>query len=91
MHSFYHLTKELLHYVIRVPKDQASFVYFTLESHENLAFYSTLDDSLGTKFRDIDLKAPIEWKNEVDHLLVQLSKSFPIDFLIQETIVDTKA
>jgi hypothetical protein len=83
----YHLTKELVHYVVRVPKDFSSFLYFTLEAHENLAFYSTLDDSLGSKFRDIDIKAPIEWKQEIEHLLQNLSKQFSIEYLTNEIIV----
>ena len=84
----YHLSKKLFHYLIRVPKAEASFLYFNLESHEGLCFYSTLDDSIHEGYRDIDLKGPIEWQGELDHLLAVLSKDFPIEFLKKDVFLD---
>ena len=49
------MTDELLKIIIRVPKHDASFVYFTLESNEGLCFYSTLSESLGETYRDIEI------------------------------------
>lgn len=85
----YSLTKELFHTVIRVSKNNASFVYFTLESHEGLAFYSTLDDSLPRDYRDIDLKTPIEFEQDLKHLLKQLEQKFEIIVLSEAILKDS--
>ena len=74
--------------IIRVPKDQAAFVYFILESHEGLCFYSTLDHEKGQLYRDIDIKGSTDFQADVDHILETLSKSFNVQFLKKETILD---
>ena len=66
---------------IRVPKDQSAFTYFILESNEGLCFYSTLDESLGQTYRDIDLKGDLRLVEEIDRLLCALQKEFPLHIL----------
>ena len=79
---------DLFHYIIRVPKEQSSFTYFTLESNEGLCFYSTLEHEKGQLYRDIDIKGSLDFQEDVDHILEMLSKSFSIKFLKKETIQD---
>lgn len=78
----------LFHMIIRVPKDQSAFTYFTFEANDGLCFYSTLESSLGEPFRDIDVKAHISLKDEVLRLIEFLSKDYPIEILKQEDIAD---
>jgi len=84
-----HKDLDLFHYIIRVPKEQSSFTYFTLESNEGLCFYSTLEHEKGQLYRDIDIKGSLDFKEEVDHILEMLSKSFSIQFLKKETFPDS--
>ena len=79
---------DLFHYIIRVPKEQSSFTYFTLESNEGLCFYSTLEHEKGQLHRDIDIKGSLDFQEDVDHILETLSRTFTIKFLIKETIQD---
>jgi len=67
--------------IIRVPKAQAAFVYFILESHEGLCFYSTLEGSIGTNYRDIEINYTIKLEKELSYVLGQLSKNIPIQFI----------
>lgn len=85
----YQLTKELFHLILRVPKDEAYFVYFTFESNEGLAYYSTVDESLKGQFRDIDLKSPIEMKEAVINLIAKLQTEIRLDILVEEVILDS--
>ena len=67
--------------IIRVPKDQAAFVYFILESHEGLCFYSTLSSSLGTHYRDIEINYTFKLEKELSYVINQLSKKASIQFI----------
>lgn len=78
----------LFHMIIRVPKDQSAFTYFTFEANEGLCFYSTLESSLGEPFRDIDVKTHINLKDELLRLVEFLSNDYPIEILSQEEIAD---
>ena len=77
---------QLLHIVIRVPKEQSAFVYFTLEANENLCFYSTLPHVTGDSFRDIDIKTDISLKDELKITLDPLINSCKITILKDEVI-----
>ncbi len=79
---------KLLHMVIRVPKKESAFTYFTLESNEGLCFYSTLQESMGQGHRDIDITAHITFKEDVEALLKNLEKSIQIEYLLSEIIED---
>ena len=71
----------LFHLIIRVPKEQAAFTYFTLEANENLCFFSTIDESCGQTFRDVDIKGSMDTQEEVCRLLNFLSKKYPLAIL----------
>ncbi len=81
-------SKELYYCRLRVPKDEAYFVYFTFESNEGLCFYSTLDESLGGQYRDLDVKCPIEAKQDLLALIYRLSSEIRLDILSEEIILD---
>lgn len=78
----------LFHMIIRVPKDQSAFTYFTFEANDGLCFYSTLETSLGEPFRDIDVKTHVSLKDELLRLIEFLGKDYPIEILKQEEIKD---
>ena len=81
---------KLQHYIIKVPKDQAAFTYFQLESNEGLCFYSTLDTSLSQTYREIELFSPLSLKKEVTHFLEYLKNEVPLEVLVHEILEDSK-
>ncbi|TNF00823.1 MAG: hypothetical protein EP326_05925 [Deltaproteobacteria bacterium] len=78
----------LFHMIIRVPKDQSAFTYFTFEANDGLCFYSTLETSLGEPYRDIDVKTHVSLKDELLRLIEFLGNDYPIEILKQEEIKD---
>lgn len=89
MSHSYQQTKELYYTRIRVPKDDAYFVYFTFEANEGLCFYSTVDESLRGQYRDIDVKCAIEWREILISLLKRLSSEFRLDVIEERIISDS--
>ena len=89
MAQTYHSSKQLYYCRLRMPKDDAYFVYFTFESNEGLCFYSTVDESLKGQYRDIDVKCSIELKPSLEELIKRLQTEIRLDVLIQETITDS--
>ncbi|MFT6069956.1 MAG: hypothetical protein ACJAT2_000970 [Bacteriovoracaceae bacterium] len=79
---------QLVHTIIRVPKEESAFVYFTLEANEGLSFYSTLQESLGEGFRDIAIKTHECFEKELDHLIETLGLEIPIEIRLREKIDD---
>ena len=88
MQQTYQSTKQLFYCVLRMPKDDAYFVYFTFESNEGLCFYSTVDESLKGQYRDIDVKAAIEWQTPLKELIAKLQTEIRLDILTEEIILD---
>ena len=84
------MVKQVIHLIIRVPKSEAAFTYFQLEANEGLCFYSTLDNSLGEPFRDIEIFAPECFETELRHLLDTLAKQYPIDILKDKKLEDSR-
>ena len=84
------LISRLYHCIIRIPKTQAVFTYWVLEANEGLAFYSTLSSSLGRPFRDIEIFAPLPWKEDVLRLLDSLREQYPVEVLEDGEIEDGK-
>lgn len=72
--------------IIRVPKSESAFTYFQLEANEGLCFYSTLESSLQENYRDLELKIPLCFKDEVFRLLNKLQEEFSIEILSETTI-----
>lgn len=83
------MDRKLRHLIIRVPKDQAAFLYFQLESNEGLAFYSTLDVSLKEAFRDIELFSPKSLTPELDHFIEAITPQVQPLILLDEMIDDS--
>ena len=50
-------------YYIAVPKEQAHFLYFILESNEGLCFYSTIEEDFSAGSRKIEVNFDISLKN----------------------------
>jgi hypothetical protein len=82
-------TKELFYCVLRMPKDDAYFVYFTFEANEGMCFYSTIDESLKGQYRDIEVKCPIEWKPHLKALIERLQTEIRLDVLEEKVILDS--
>ncbi len=89
MSQTYQQTKELYYTRLRVPKDDAYFVYFTFESNEGLCFYSTVDESLKGAYRDIDVRCPIEARENLKALIARLQTEMRLDVLNEEVIKDS--
>jgi hypothetical protein len=80
---------KLKHFIIRVSKADAAFIYFQFESNEGLCFFSTMKSSLKEPFRDIEIFSPISLEQEIDHLLNYLGQSIDMQFLLTEVIPDS--
>ena len=65
-----------------------AFTYFQLEANEGLCFYSTIEESVGQGYRDLDLKGSLELRQEIEHLIQELQKEFPVEILLKEEIDD---
>ena len=89
MSQTFQQTKQLYYTRVRVPKDDAFFVYFTFESNEGLCFYSTVDDSLKGAYRDIDVKCTLEFKEALEALIERLQTEIRLDVLNSEIILDS--
>ena len=79
---------QLYHFIIRVPKEHSSFIYFQMEACEGLGFYSTLNFLPGQSYRDIDIKGSIELKEETLNLLSGLKDSTRLEFIKDEVIIE---
>jgi hypothetical protein len=66
---------------IRVPKQEAAYTYFILEASEGLCFYSTIDESLGEGYRDIEIVTPWHFREEVSSLLTTLSGQYKLEII----------
>jgi hypothetical protein len=60
--------------VIRVRKEDSAFVYNLLESYEGITSYSTLDHKVGDSFRDLELRIPPDFVEDVEDLLKRLGE-----------------
>ena len=80
---------QVLHLIIRVPKEEAAFTYFQLEANEGLSFYSTLEDSMKESYRDITVTAHIGLKEEVMHIVKRLQELFKLEILKEEIKEDS--
>lgn len=89
MSHTYQQSKELYYTRLRVNKDDAYFVYFTFEANEGLCYYSTVDESLKGAYRDIDVRCPIEAKNNLKALIARLQTEFRLDVLSEEITLDS--
>ncbi|WPU64373.1 hypothetical protein ACJVC5_00245 [Peredibacter sp. HCB2-198] len=89
MSRTYQQSKTLYYTRLRVAKDDAFFIYFTFESNEGLCFFSTADESLKGAYRDIDVRCPIEAKENLKALIARLQTEMRLDVLVEEEIIDS--
>lgn len=89
MDTTYKLTSKLYYCRLRVPKDEAYFVYFTFESNENLCYFSTVDESIGGQYRDIDVRCPVEARDPLKALIERLQGEIRLDVISEEIILDS--
>ena len=82
-------TQVLLKTVIETPKNDSSFLYFTLESNEGIAFYSTLAHQEGDQERVIECFVPLELKQEFTNIIESLKQTITLKILSQEEIKDS--
>lgn len=80
------MSDSLAHIVIKVPKEHSSYTYFTLEAHDGMCFYSTLEHKEGDKFRLLDIKATKDFEEALLHTLNFLSTKFSVEILKHELI-----
>ncbi len=80
---------QVLHLIVRVPKEEAAFTYFQLEANEGLCFYSTLENSMKESYRDITVTAHIGFKEEVKHIINKLQQMFNLEVLKEEIKEDS--
>ncbi len=82
-------SNQLIHKIIRLPRDEAAFMYFQLESNEGLCFYSTLDQSLKEPYRDIEVFGHISLRKEIEHFFEYLSRSVNLEVILDEVTEDS--
>ncbi len=85
----YQQSKELYYTRLRVPKDEAYFVYFTFEANEGVCYYSTVEESLRGSYRDIDVRTPIEGREVLKGLIKRLQTELRLDVLLEEVLKDS--
>ncbi|MGK5087655.1 DUF4911 domain-containing protein [Bdellovibrionota bacterium FG-2] len=59
---------------IRVRSEDSAFVYFIMEAQEGICSYSTLDFKSGDAHRDLELRIPPDFLDEVNSLLAELGE-----------------
>ena len=88
MTARYLLSKEVLCLTIRVSKEDAGYVLHLLEACDNLCFPTTLPVEKGAGWRDLLLRAPIEWEVELRRWLAELEKEIPVSVIEDRVIKD---
>ncbi|MBF0300066.1 MAG: hypothetical protein HQK51_15190 [Oligoflexia bacterium] len=84
-------TKELYHLNLRVSKKDSVYLYFILESHEGICFYSTIHKSISDAlFREIEIYATIEFKDAIDHLITNIQNEINLEIILCEVVIDNK-
>lgn len=73
-HKLYEIT-------LRMSKDYTSFLYFILESNENIAFYSTLPFEKGQSYRDVVIRSTPELQKDLQSILEHLKNKITYDVL----------
>jgi len=75
------MTDQIHTLIIRVPKKDSSYVYFTLEANEGLCFYSTLEHQKESIFRDIEISLTNSLLNEFLTVFQFLNETIEIKIL----------
>ena len=84
-------TKKIYNVILRISKRNSSFLYFTLEANENIAFYSTVVQTQPCDYRDIDIKCTIDLKDNLTKILEHFSKENPYEVLSEQILIDSNS
>jgi hypothetical protein len=88
MNNNFKQTKTLNYFRVRTAKEYSSFMYFILEAHDSMAFYSTTDQSLKMEYRDIDIYCTPEFSEEVRHIFQHFQGYHSLEVLKDELLFD---
>ncbi len=89
MTARYLLSKEVLCLTVRVAKADAGHVLHLLEACDNLCFATTLPNDSGVGWRDLLLRAPIDWENELRRWLAEIQKTIPVSLIEDRVLIDS--
>jgi hypothetical protein len=67
--------------VVRLSKEESSFLYFTMEANEGLCFYSTIEHKIGQTYRDVEIYSPILLYPELLRLLEALKSEIKFEII----------
>lgn len=81
-------SNQLFHYIIKMNKEDSAFFYFQLEANDGICFYSTIPYPPHAQYREIELRGDIKLKGEMEQILKECQKKFPIEIVLDETITD---
>lgn len=81
-------SNQLFHYIIKMNKEDSAFFYFQLEANDGICFYSTIPYPHHAQYREIELRGDIKLKGEMEQILKECQKKFPIEIVLDETITD---
>mgnify|MGYP001376794842 CR=1 FL=1 len=84
------MTEQIHTIVIRVPKRDSSYVYFTLEANEGLCFYSTLEHQKESPFREIEINLTNSLVNEFLTVFRFLKKNIEITIIKDPSFVTSR-
>ena len=73
---------DMFYLIIRVFKTDSAFVYFILESHEGLCFYSTLP--LRGRCRELEIRGSLDVRDDVFHALHSIQKTCSVEIMSYE-------
>jgi hypothetical protein len=74
-------SKELRRVVIRLQKAHSSFFYFIMESNDNIAFYSTLKESIDRDHRDVQVTVTPEFSKSLDNIIKHFETRYPVEYI----------
>lgn len=83
-------SNQLFHYIIKMNKEDSAFFYFQLEANDGICFYSTIPYPQHAQYREIELRGDIKLKAEMEQILNECQKKFPIEIVLNEIISDNK-
>lgn len=69
---------EVFRYIIKVPKQHSSFLYFILEACDGMCFYSTLNYEVGWPFRRIEINTTEWFRPELERLCQKLADTLSL-------------
>ena len=87
----YETTQELCRFLLKMPKNQSFFLYFLLESHDNLCFYSTLPHQEGDMYRMMEIFSTVEFLDDLNRLWSYLEDELQLQIVESEVVSDFSA